>query len=486
MSNNIARHRTAIRRRELSRPLQTAVRDGVISPDVSVFDFGCGQGDDLRHLETLGVPCFGWDPVFRKDGHRTEADVVNLGYVVNVIENAEERSDVLRAAWGFTRKALVVSARLVEEFSPAACAEYEDGYLTRLGTFQKFYDQQELRNWIEGVLGETSVAAAPGVFYIFRDQQQRESFVISRYRRKLAAPRQRLTDALFEKHRAVLDTLIEFVTSHGRLPVPEEMSTGAELQALFGSIRRAFAIIRRVTGTEQWDEITQSRSQDLLVYLALGRFPRRLPFGVLPADLQRDVKAFFGSYRRACTEADSLLFSAGEMSRIDRACQATPFGKLMPNALYVHVCGLDGLPPILRVFEGCARVLSGTVEGTTVLKLHRNEPKVSYLCYPDFDDTAHPALSTSLRVHLQTLRIKYRDFRESDNPPILHRKEEFIPRGHPQREAFAELTSEEEACGLFADPTRIGNRKCWEELLKRSGVRLEGHRLIKEVYVPPL
>jgi len=465
--------------------MRMAVRDSVVTTEVSVFDFGCGQGDDIRQLETLGITCFGWDPVFRETGRRAEADVVNLGYVVNVIENPSERSDVLRSAWAFARKALVVSARLSDELDRAGEA-YEDGYVTRLGTFQKFYDQQELRNWIEGVLGEVPVAAAPGVFYVFRNPQERERFIVSRYRRKVAAPRQRLTDALFEKHRAVLDALIEFFTGRGRLPLPEELPAAAELQAIFGSLRRAFAVVRRATGAEQWEEITRLRSQDLLVYLALGRFPRRLPFGVLPLDLQRDVKASFGTYRRACSEADSLLFSAGEMSRVDGACIAAPFGKLMPNALYVHASGLDRLPPILRVFEGCARVLTGTVEGATVIKLNRIEPKVSYLCYPDFDEDAHPPLRISLRVHLQTLRIKHQDFRESDNPPILHRKNEFVPADYPLSGLFAELTRSEEDWGLYADSSRIGNRKGWEEVMKRSGVRLEGHRLIKQDYVSPL
>jgi hypothetical protein len=38
--------------------------------------------------------------------------VVNLGYVINVIEEAAERADVLREAWALTRKVLIVSARL--------------------------------------------------------------------------------------------------------------------------------------------------------------------------------------------------------------------------------------------------------------------------------------------------------------------------------------------------------------------------------------
>jgi DNA phosphorothioation-associated putative methyltransferase len=481
----ILRDRTAIRRTELSRPIRTAIKDGILTTTTEVFDYGCGLGDDLRRLQAAGISSFGWDPAHQPDAPKRAADVVNLGYVVNVVERPDERADSLRDAWGYARNALIVAARLKAE-NDTRFAAYEDGYITRLQTFQKFYEQHELRDWIRDTLGEMPVAAAPGVFYVFRDAAVREAFIASRYHRRVAAPRIRHSDRLFEEHQDLLQQLIGFITERGRLPESEEIVAGVDLVQVFGSLRRAFQIVRRVTGAEQWEEITQSRARDLLVYLALGRFPRRPPFGALPAGLQRDVKAFFGTYRQASIQADNLLFSAGEASQIDAACQAVPFGKLMPNSLYVHACGLDRLPPILRVFEGCARVLTGTVEGATVIKLRRDVPKVSYLCYPDFDDSAHPTLRTSLRVDLQTLRIKHRDFQESDNPPILHRKEEFVPGDHPFRGVFAELTRAEEICGLFADPNHIGNKRAWEELLRRNGVRLEGHRLIKQDYLPPL
>ena len=37
-------------------------------------------------------------------------------------------------------------------------------------TFQKYYTQDELRAWIDGTLNTRSVAAAPGIFYVFRHQ----------------------------------------------------------------------------------------------------------------------------------------------------------------------------------------------------------------------------------------------------------------------------------------------------------------------------
>jgi DNA phosphorothioation-associated putative methyltransferase len=112
---SVARHRTAINRTELSRPVRLALEDGLITRETSVFDYGCGRGDDVRLLRSRGMRCEGWDPAYSPQNGRTPADVVNLGYVVNVIENPTERATALRNAWALARKLLVVSARLTVE-----------------------------------------------------------------------------------------------------------------------------------------------------------------------------------------------------------------------------------------------------------------------------------------------------------------------------------------------------------------------------------
>src|SRR6185295_5441816 len=188
-SLSVARHRTAIKRRDLSRPIRIARDDGLIHSAVSLFDYGCGHGDDIRRLADLGIHCQGWDPVYRPSAERIPADVVNLGYVINVIENPSERATVLREAWGLAKKLLLVSARLNHESTTEQSAAFEDGCLTRRQTFQKYYEQSELRDWINQVLGVSSIAAAPGVFYAFRDAETQQSFVASRVRRPIAAPR---------------------------------------------------------------------------------------------------------------------------------------------------------------------------------------------------------------------------------------------------------------------------------------------------------
>lgn len=167
------------------------------------------------------------------------------------------------------------------------------------------------------------------------------------------------------------------------------------------------------------------------------------------------------------------------MDLINSSCQQATFGKLLPDALYVHASAINTLPAELRVYEGCARILAGRVEGATIVKFSRLEPKVTYLLYPDFDVDPHPALAASLRVHLQTLKLKYREFSSDTNASILHRKEAFVPPDYPCRAKFARLTRLEEAAGLFTSPQTIGRREQWQSLLTDKGLRLRGHQLIR-------
>src|SRR3712207_5615072 len=97
-------------RTALSRPMTLAFEEGVISSHTSVFDYGCGRGDDVRTLQRIGIRASGWDPVHQASAAVKPADVVNLGYVINVIEEVSERREVLRRAWNLAQRALVVAA----------------------------------------------------------------------------------------------------------------------------------------------------------------------------------------------------------------------------------------------------------------------------------------------------------------------------------------------------------------------------------------
>jgi DNA phosphorothioation-associated putative methyltransferase len=442
------------------------------------MDYGCGRGSDVRLLRDRGLDCVGWDPTHAPDGARRSSDVVNLGYVVNVIEDLSERREALSRAWRLAQRVLIVSARLRAE-TPDVTAPYADGHVTRLGTFQKFYEQQELRTWIDQTLDVASVPAAPGVFYIFRDPGERAAFVASRFRRVSAAPRLRVGEQLLIEHKALLEPLAAFISDRGRLPAPGELPEYGPIQSALGSMSRAYRVLQSVSDKGAWDRVRQERSQDLLVFVALSRFDGRPKFSELPLPLQRDVKAFFGTYTAACAAADEQLFSLGRPDRLEEACRTSPIGKIMPRALYFHVDAVAELPIVLRLYEGCARGYLGAVPGANIVKLANDEPKVSYLSYPEFERDPHPALAASVSVNLQTFRVRQRQYANDRNRPILHRKETFVRPDHPDRPKYERLTRLEQAKGLYEDPALIGTRAGWESVLREKGLALRGHRLVR-------
>jgi len=282
---------------------------------------------------------------------------------------------------------------------------------------------------------------------------------------------------------------MEVIAALGRLPDPTEFAGTQAVVERFGSLKRAFAVIRRITDDPSWEAIARRRREDMLVYLALARFRKRPALSQLPLTLQRDMRAFFGAYSRACAEADAFLFQAGDAAAIDLACQRSPIGKLLPDDLYVHKSALDSLAPILRIYEGCGRAYLGEVEGANIIKIHRRSGKLSYLVYPDFETDPHPALARCVKLNLRTRQIECYEYGQRDpadcksaatsNPPVLHRKELFLLPEHELHAKFARLTAQEEKYGLLDDASGIGTREGWARRLRERGFVVKGHRLLR-------
>ncbi len=476
----IQRHKTAIRRGDYSRPVKALLRDSLLGDGVSFFDYGCGRGEDVELLTARGFTCGSWDPAFRPDSPKSEADVVNLGYVINVIEDPDERAATVRQAWELARQLLVVSAQVLVAGRGKAPVEFGDGVLTCRGTFQKFFEQDELKAFVEAQIQTEAIPAGIGVIYAFKDEGRRQQFLSNRFRRREVLPRKkRVADAQFQENRELLEALMAAVASYGRLPEPDEFPLTEEVAERFGSLKRAFAVVRQITGGDEWEQIAKRRAEDMLVYLALARFRGRPAISLLPRTLQLDVKAFFGAYTKACSQADELLFQAGKSDLIDAACKRSPVGKLLPDALYVHREALDNLEPVLRVYEGCGRAYIGEVEGANVVKIHRYSGKVSYLVYPGFEKNPHPALVRSVKLNMRTRQLECHEFGQGGNPPILHRKESFLHDAHPLREKFAKLTAQEEKVGLLEDTATIGTLEGWKTRLGEKGYALRGHKLVR-------
>jgi DNA phosphorothioation-associated putative methyltransferase len=472
----IDRHKAAISRNDFSKPVRLALEAGLLNQTTTFFDYGCGQGGDLERVGKLGYESAGWDPYYRSDSPLVTADVVNLGYVINVIESQAERREALMKAWELTGQVLIVAAQVLIAQGNSQIA-YGDGVITSRNTFQKYYDQEELKIYIDQVLGVDAVPAALGIYFVFRDEAQAQSFRASRFRSRVSVPKVQLANKRFEDYKELLTPLMAFFTERGRLPTLEELPETEALSTEFGNLRRAFQIVLQATNPQEWDEISDRRRQDLLVYLALSHFGRRPKLRDLTPVVQNDIKSLFGGYQQACAAADLMLMSLGNLEVVEERCKSSAIGQKRPNSLWVHVSAIEALDPLLRLYEGCASRTIGRPQEANVIKFHFRKPKITYLVCPDFDTAPHPALGTSMQIDLRDLHVHYRDY-DPDNSPLLHQKDLLVTPDYPLYEKFAKLTRQEENWGLLDDLGAIFDRRGWQKCLEEHCAELKGHRVV--------
>lgn len=454
-----ARQLTALARYGFSAPVQSLARHGFLDGRFSLFDYGCGRGDDVHGLTENGLVAAGWDPYYAPDQPIHPADIVNLGFVVNVIEDFDERLEALTRAWSLAERLLVVSVMLANQNEPRG-QRFRDGVLTQRGTFQKYYTQAEIKAFIKAALDEEPIPVAPGVLYVFRDQNVEQRFLMDRYRnrrnllrcpagrvREGATPRRRdRSAAKYETYRAPLERLWERWVTLGRPPDPSEVEDLATLAEGFGSLGRALHCIEERHDADEIEHSRQARIADLQVYFALSQFERRRPYKHLEPGLQRDLKAFFGDYAEAQTAARALLFGIADVEAIALACRYAAergLGWLEEGrSLQLHSSLVEQLPPLLRVYVGCAAVLYGDYRHADLVKIHIGSGKVSLMRYDDFAGQPLPRMIERVKIKLREQNIDYFAYGEGYEPPFLYHKSRTINEEfpyYPEQVAFEEV-----------------------------------------------
>jgi DNA phosphorothioation-associated putative methyltransferase len=424
----VLRHRTAMARRGLSTPMQALWRHGYVGGSLTVLDYGCGRGDDLAALEAAGVAARGWDPHFRPEGPREESDVVNLGFVLNVIEDPNERREALSKAYGLARRVLAVSALLGGRAAEERHRAFGDGVLTSRQTFQKYFGHEELGEYIAAVLGREPVSVGPGLYFVLRRDEDEQEFLEGRQRSSgrfgamptvptrpvvERAPRAARVKAptRWERHAELVEAFWGSCIELGRPPREGEFERLAELTR---EVASAPVVLRRLTeerGVEALEGARRRRMGDLSVFLALNLFERRRSAGSWGPRARVDLREFWGSYPKAMEAGQALLFSLRDAKTIAAACAtaaAQGLGWLVEGeSLQLDARLVNELPPALRVYIGCAGKLYGEVQEADVVKVHIASGKVSLMRYDAYEGCAIPLLVERVKVDLRRQQVSY-------------------------------------------------------------------------------
>lgn len=447
MNVPIQRHRTAMVRHTLSKPMSLLVQHGVVRPGVDVFDYGCGQGDDLRALAAAGVEAAGWDPHFAATSEKRPAQVVNLGFVLNVIEDEDERREALRGSWELAQRVLAVATMVVGQVPTEGLTPYRDGFLTSRGTFQKYFQHSELRSLIAETLGGEPMALAPGTFLLFREAEEQEEFLLRRrmgrrfstgaFRPPPRTPSaKRSGPALAERIGPALEAIARLANMRGRIPHPEELP--ADIVDLLAtervSLQRAFDIcLGAALDPSELERSAMAMREDLLVHYALGRLNRSATAERPSPAMVRDIRAHFGSQRELVLAATDYLMSLADPGLIVDAtlsAQQEGLGAIDEKGRLVVDSGrMDELPGVLRVYIGCASYLAGEPEADALVRVDPAKRRVAFFPVEE-RSAALPVLSGVVSIDLRRQHVAL-----SDAKRVLVRKSDVLFVRDPKQRA---------------------------------------------------
>jgi DNA phosphorothioation-associated putative methyltransferase len=440
----IDRHKTALVRHELSAPMKTLVKHGYLEGSYSIFDYGCGRGDDLRELEAHGLDVLGWDPNFQPDNDKVNSSIVNLGFVLNVIEDQDERLEALLGAWELADKFLVVSVMLANENYIAQFKPYKDGVITSRNTFQKYYAQSEIKAYIERSLQEDAITVAPGIFYIFKDKLEEQQYLQSKYKRhhkwqQLTSPEpieaKDKAKLLITQHQDLFNSFWNTSLELGRIPAKDEFEHSDKIRELIGSHKKVFNLLQEMFDTQEFEQAEKSRKEDLLLYFAMGLFEKRKPYTQQPEPLKRDIKALFDDYKTAINLAAELLFAIADTDLIQQQCEKAhnqlPASLLNDgHSLILHRDFIDELPLLLRVYVGAGLQMYGELdEEIDLIKIHITSGKLTLTAYDDFEKSV-PFLVERIKIKMAEQDIDFFDYVNEDRRPPLLNKHHYMSTKH--------------------------------------------------------
>ena len=434
---DVKRHKTAIARDQLSAPMKLLAKHGFLDGQWSVLDYGCGRGDDIKELEAHGMDCIGWDPVFAPEAERVACDIVNLGYVLNVIEEREERTQTLKTAWEYADKMLITSVMVAGESVVRQFKPYKDGVITQINTFQKYYSQSEFRSYLESSLGRLAIAVGQGIFVLFKDANMEQEFLIARQQvkrdwkqltqRERPVKAKQVTATTIEKNQELFDDFWGTILDLGRPPANDEFEFTDQLRRVAKSNKQAFNAALNHYGEDVYEQARQLRKSDLLLYFALGLFEKRQAYTHMPSGLKRDVKAFFEDYKTAINAATLALYSVGDPGLIEtkanEAYESLDIGEFIDgHSWIIHRSAIQSLPVELRIYIGCGTQLYGDIEEFDLVKIHFTSGKVSLMRYDDWSKDT-PMLVERVKIKLRELDIDFFDYEGKYDPTPLENKQ---------------------------------------------------------------
>ena len=142
--------KTAIHRIRPSKPYQILISKGLINKNVKVIDYGCGYGYDVKYYSYLGYNIIGYDKYNKEYNNinlNNKYDILTCNYVFNVLPYKKDINKLLKDIKNLSDN-IYISVRADKKVVKDNWKydKINNGYWTSKGTFQRFYDEEMIKN----------------------------------------------------------------------------------------------------------------------------------------------------------------------------------------------------------------------------------------------------------------------------------------------------------------------------------------------------
>lgn len=124
-----------------------------------------------------------------------------------------------------------------------------------------------------------------------------------------------------------------------------------------------------------------------------------------------------------------MLFDAGDVEALTREARVhseAGLGHLTGDKFQVHARDVERLSPRLRTYIGIGQTVAGSLEGTTLYRIHLSSKKLSALFYPDFETSALPRLSERTKINLLNGDVTVFDHQSDGRVSALMEKSHYM------------------------------------------------------------
>ena len=165
------RDKTAIHRTRLSAPFQKLIshdiaKRSLLLSNISILDYACGFGDDVKSLQNMGFQTVGYD-VYHCSNTSVliprKHQIISCLFCINVIEYERERAKLIHWLWTYLKPELLLLS-IRNSVSKKGLKEVR----TTIGTYQKAFNAKEFRKLVVSSLpGEDYTLTSAGSEVLF-------------------------------------------------------------------------------------------------------------------------------------------------------------------------------------------------------------------------------------------------------------------------------------------------------------------------------